>query len=185
MIHIYRVLAVPLAKSIWPEGRIGPSSLQDAERAIRCGAQMIHSGKADKVLVTSSVKPRASTWSELWLMVQSAAQYGLSLEKNLYAEPVGHDTITQIEHAIYFAEERGFDEVVFISTNIHFLRVISTFSHPKIPLIVSHKFVCGIPRPTELITDCILLVAYPMMRLLGLDKKFNAWAKRRRESGKL
>lgn len=165
-----------LTKSAVPEkGRFGPTYLQDW---FKCCVKA-HSLMApnDKIFITSAFRPGGEWEAEVY----KKTLLGLGVpETQLEIRHQGLETTEQLE-AIYAMAKKEEAEIVLISTFLHFPRVWWLTRGKEI----KHSVLFGIPRPIEACTDIILAILYPLIDLLGFQKKFLAYTKTRRKKGKL
>lgn len=172
-------LIMPLPKTAWKKGRIGPENLQDWFVAIKMAKDMLEIYKPSKVIVVSGLQVSGQN-PEADNMVQALKELGVSNE-NIVIIKNGVETIGQINLARKYARSNGY-KLVIISSWIHYPRVRWI---TKKMMGVKNLFAFGIPRPKEVLTDSILTFLFPIIDLLGLRKAFLDATTKRRLSGKL
>lgn len=176
--------ALPIAKSNWPEGRVGPAKLQDSYRIQKKAVDLALAGKVDTVLVFSDFKPKNVKKIELNCMIDTCKAEGLPDDK-MIIKSVGYDTLSVLKYAIDFSLENNAD-LVIISSQFHYPRVRwMAWRLNKGHVNLQHKVAFGIPRPMEGITDFILIFIYPIIDLIGLSSWFTKTVQKRRNKGAL
>jgi hypothetical protein len=181
-----KLLCLPLSKSVWPEGRIGPWQLQDGYRIIEEAVKLANNENSDGTLLLTATKPKDSPKSELDYMLEVTAVEDLKLG-HLYVVSRCFDTPSQIDYAIKLANLSGYGKLLILCSPLHYLRVKWIISRIPIDtdLEISCKMVFGIPRPKEVITDLILTFMYPIIDTLGCDTWFRSYTEKRRSRGSL
>jgi hypothetical protein len=175
-------LCLPLSKSNWPEGRIGPNTWQDAHRVQKLGAHLVKKNQAEKLLLLSELIPRASKRTELDYVIDSCRFEKIN-EEFLDIRKVGYDTISQIEYAIKICEDEKSD-LIIVSSQFHFPRVIWLSKRlNKSNIKIKNKIAWGIPRITDVFSDIFLIFTYPIIDILGYSRHFTAYVKTRRDKG--
>jgi hypothetical protein len=181
-----KLLCLPLSKSVWPEGRIGPWQLQDGYRIVKKAVELANDKKSDGTLLLTATKPKDSIKSELDYMFEVTAIEDLK-SGHLYVTSKCFDTPSQIDYAIKLADLSGYGKLLILCSPLHYLRVKWIVARIPIDsdLKISCKVVFGIPRPKEVVTDIILTFIYPIIDTLGLDTWFRSWTEKRRLDGLL
>ncbi len=173
-----KTLIVPLPKSPWSTGRIGPREWQDWSRECRLAANLIATIPNAEILIVSGMAaerhPRDADLYQQELLAQQVPEARLRIIRE------GVETIEQLEHVERLAREEG-ARVILISTFLHFPRVRWLCRGME----YAHRIAWGLPRPREALTDMILAVAFPLLDLLGLRTWFQRKTKDHRKAGKL
>ena len=189
-----KLVIVPLSKSNWAEGRVGPARLQDGHRSIvRAGKYLFYHPHATILLMSATVfMPKTGEpVSELECMEDSARIAGIALAKT-EKRAEGTCTYTQVQILLDHAVKRGWN-LHLIATQLHFFRVwwivkrfIKADPEKYKDIEISYSWVLWcIPRPKEFITDAVLMFLYPLLDLLGHSQWFREFTSKRREKGKL
>ncbi|MBC7981516.1 YdcF family protein [Candidatus Parcubacteria bacterium] len=176
---------LPLSKSSWLEGRIGPEKYQDCFRLVKNSIDLLNEKKVDKIVLLSDFKSKQSNKSELEYIVEICKRFNVADDK-LYIEKYGYDTLSQIKFSLGFCSKNG-DDLLILSSATHYPRVwwITYRLNKKYNVNVAHKIAWGIPRPRDAVFDIVLMFAYPVLDLFGLSEWFTNHMKVRRDKGYL
>ncbi len=178
------IYCLPIAKSNWPEGRIGPSKLQDSYRIIKVAVNLVKNNTVDKLLIFSAFKTKNVKKIELECMIDTCRDEKLPEDK-MIVRSVGYDTISVIKYAIDTCCEQKAD-LLIVSSQFHYPRICWIASRLDTKgVIVKHKMVFGISRPQETVTDILLIFLYPVLDLFRLSVWFTNHMKVRRDKGYL
>ncbi len=173
-------LLLPLTKSAWPRGRIGPEWVQDWYRALVKAVSLQQRYRPSIILVASAFHPRSEI-PEVDTYSRALRQFGLTPEQDFYVVRQGHETTGQIKFASEEADRRG-QKLVIITTWLHYPRVLCLLRGRK-DVILYGAF--GVPRPYEAVTDVALWFLFPIICAIGFRDRFLALVARRRMAGKL
>jgi hypothetical protein len=176
---------LPLSKSSWLEGRVGPPKYQDCFTLVKNSIDLLNEGEVDTILLLSEFKSKQSTESELEYIVGVCEKYNVDKDK-LHIEEFGYDTLSQIGFALDLCIAHK-DELLILSSATHYPRVrwIAHRVNKKYGVTVTHKIAWGIPRPRDVVFDVLLIFAYPIIDLLGYSQWFTNHMKIRRDKGHL
>ncbi len=185
-------LVVPLAKSAWPEGRLGYLEDQDWYCALRYAIRLYTTAKYDNNLVVRLLT--ASGFQHADSSLPEIEQYRIVLEKYAFTEGEdyillreGIDTFTQLDAIFKYAKENHVKEIHLVSTRLHYLRIRWICWRDGRKNVMHHtpKGFGGIPRLSEIKNDIILTILMPIIDILGKRAKFQAYVASRRAKGKL
>ena len=171
-------LIVPLSKSSWREGRIGPVEWQDWYRGFVRAACFARILPDSRIVVISDVRVAGGAHEHERYRF-AAAREGVPPETMVYVRAT-HETIEQIAIAARMAKEQG-AKLIIVSTWLHYPRV--RWLARGVP--AKHYAAFGIPRPYEAVTDIVMTFAMPVIDLLGLRPWFQRKTRERRQRGKL
>ena len=176
---------LPLSKSSWLEGRIGPEKYQDCFRLVKFSIDLLIENKVDKILLLSDFKSKQSNKSELEYMEDVCKKFNVDNNK-VEIEKYGYDTLSQLKFTLNLSSKNN-DELLILSSPLHYPRVrwITYRLNKKYKVKVSNKIAWGIPRLRDAIFDLPLIFAYPIIDLLGLSVWFTNHMKVRRDKGYL
>ncbi len=176
---------LPLSKSSWLEGRIGPEKYQDCFRLVKVAIDLLNTKQINKIILLSDFKYKQSTKSELEYITDICKKYNVNND-NLYIENYGYDTLSQLKFSFDLCYKNKSD-LMIISALTHFPRVkwITYRLNKKYKLNIKHKIALGIPRPRDFISDIALIFIYPIIDLLGYSDSFTKHMKIRRDKGYL
>lgn len=170
---------------IWPVaknpamGRIGPTRWQDWYRGcIKSAAierKLIESGNEVMVAIVNAVHTKGYT-PEYEYSMKALKELGT---QNIHIELKSYETISELDAICEIAKREG-AELVVVSTFAHYLRVAWLLR--RIPS--EHHIAFGLPRWSEMITDVVLTVLFPIIDFLGGRKRFLKTVNRRRLDGK-
>lgn len=178
------IYCLPIAKSNWPEGRIGPEKLQDSYRIIKTAVGLVKNNTVDKLLIFSAFKTNRVRKIELDCMIDTCKTEKLPEDK-MIVQPIGYDTISVIQYAIDMCKKDTAD-LLIVSSQFHHLRIRWITSRiDKKGVTVKHKMIWGITRPQETLTDILLIFLYPVIDLFGYSFWFTNHIKIRRDKGYL
>ena len=179
------MICLPLSKSSWLEGRIGPEKYQDCFRLIKDSIDLLNAKKIDKIVLLSDFKSKQSTRSELEYIIDLCERFSVPKDK-LFIKKYGYDTFSQLQFTLELCKATK-DELLVISSATHYPRVcwITYRLNKKYNIKVIHMIAWGIPRPRDAIFDILLIVAYPILDLLGFSSWFTKHMKVRRDKGYL
>ena len=176
------IYCLPIAKSNWPEGRVGPEKLQDSYRIIKVAVNFVKNETVDKLLIFSAFKTKHVKKIELDCMIDTCKFEKLP-EGKMIVRSVGYDTISVIQYAIDVCKDDSAD-LLIVSSQFHYPRIrwITSRMDTK-GVLVTHKMVWGITRPQETLTDILLIFIYPVIDLFGFSLWFTNHMKIRRDKG--
>ncbi|MBC7981446.1 YdcF family protein [Candidatus Parcubacteria bacterium] len=176
---------LPLSKSSWLEGRVGPPKYQDCFRLVKNSIDLLNAGKVDTILLLSEFKSKQSTKSELEYIAGVCEKFNVDKDK-LHIEEYGYDTLSQIKFTLDLCSKNK-DDLLILSSATHYPRVrwIAYRENKKLKVNVAHKIAWGIPRPRDAVFDIVLIFAYPVVDLLGYSERFTNHMKIRRDKGYL
>lgn len=179
------IYCLPLSKSSWLEGRIGPEKYQDCFRLIKISIDLLNKNKVNKILLLSEFKSKQSKKSELEYIVELCKRFNVS-DESLHIEKYGYDTLSQLRFTLDLCSKNN-DELLILSSPLHYPRVRWTTYrlNKKYKVKVSHKIAWGIPRPGDIVFDICLMFIYPVVDILGFSKWFTEHVKIRRDKGYL
>jgi DUF218 domain len=179
------IYCLPLSKSSWIEGRIGPEKYQNCFRLIKISIDLLNKNKIDKILLLSDFKPKKSKKSELEYITEICKRFDV-VDSNLHIEKYGHDTISQVNFGLDLCSENN-SQLLIVSSASHYPRVrwIVCRLNKKYKVKVIHKVAWGIPRPRDILFDIALIFLYPILDLLGFSDRFTKHVKIRRDKGYL
>lgn len=171
-------LILPLTKSSWRSGRIGPVEMQDWYIALKKAKELLVVCSCNSKILVLSDFQAAGCEHEVDCSLWALHQLGVSDEDILVVREA-RETIEQLAIAQHIARERG-AKLVIISTGLHY---------PRVRWLArgvggEHYFVVGIPRPRELLTDFVLMFLFPVLDCVGARDWFLSKVKKRRLSGK-
>ena len=186
-----RPLGIPLAKSPWPKGRIGPKERQDWYIALSKAVSVSRTMNAG-ILIISGVFVKG-VLPEFQYYRDELVKMGLTrivdydwgkLGKDRFIELYeNQETVGQIEGAAEVCWKRDFYPI-FVSTWLHYPRVRWLTRSGTFYFEAEHHAVFGIPRPREAITDIILMVLFPLIDWFGLRTWFQEKVIARRKTGR-
>jgi vancomycin permeability regulator SanA len=167
---------LPLTKSPHARGRFGARKLQDYYRGLEIAVKELKANPEAKILVLSAFQqkgdlPEREIYKNCLLELKVP-------EERILVDVSGYETIGQIERMRKLVDEGS--SVVIVSTFMHYPRV--RWLCRSLPR-VSHRIAWGIPRPSELVTDIILNVAFPILDVCGLRTWFVHKVTARRQGG--
>jgi len=179
------MLCLPLSKSSWPEGRLGPEKYQDYFKIVKKSIDLLNQNKVNKILLLSDFKTKYANKSELENMIDICNTYNVNINK-LQIEKYGYDTLSQIKFTLNLCDKEKHD-LIIISSLTHYPRVkwISYRINKKYKINVEHRVVLGIPRLHDVLYDIPLMLIYPIIDLLGFSDEFSNLIKKRRYNGYL
>jgi hypothetical protein len=172
-----KLLIVPLTKSPWPRGRIGPLECQDWFSSVRIAVRLQRSHESSVILIVSDLHVQNESSEQEW--------YALALRKagaapgTYIQRKQAYETLEQLEVVEEMARAQPYR-----------VAIISTFTHyPRVRWLCrgkgyEHYVAWGIPRLRDVLTDAVLMVAFPILDLMGARAWFRALLKRRRTAGK-
>ena len=73
------MLCLPLSKSSWIEGRIGPEAYQDCHRIVKISIDLLNKNKVNKILLLSDFKSKQSSKSELEYITEICKKYNIKI----------------------------------------------------------------------------------------------------------
>lgn len=175
---------LPLSKSSWIEGRIGPEKYQDYYRIVKISIDFLNSNNVNKIILLSDFKSKQAKKSEMENMIDICNKYNINREK-LYIKEYGYDTLSQIKFTIDLCVEAS-QNILIISSLTHYPRVRwIAWRVNKNRIKIKHKVGLGIPRIRDVIFDIGLIFIYPLLDLLGFSNHFTKHIKVRRDKGYL
>lgn len=176
---------LPLSKSSWLEGRIGPEVYQDCHRIVKISIDLLNKNKVGKILLLSDFKSKQSSMSELEYITDICKKNNVDSGK-LHIEKYGYDTLSQLNFTLDLCNKNKMD-VLIISSLLHYPRVrwIVYRINKKYRVNVEHKVALGIPRIRDAFCDMILVFIYPIIDLCRYSEKFTNHMKIRRDKGYL
>ncbi len=178
------IYALPIAKSNWPEGRVGPTKMQDSYIILKVAADLARKNIVDKLLIFSAFKTKNVKKIELDCMIEACKEEKVPEEK-MIVRSVGYDTVSVIKFSIDFCKEQEAD-LLIVSSQFHYPRIRwIAWRLNKKGVVMRYKIVFGIPRPQEMITDVALIFLYPIIDLLGYAEWFTKHMHVRRDKGYL
>jgi vancomycin permeability regulator SanA len=179
------MICLPLSKSSWLEGRIGPEVYQDCYRIVKISIDLLNKNKIDKILLLSDFKSKQSTKSELEYITEICQKHNVN-HNNLHIEKYGYDTLSQIKFTLSLCKENK-NDLLIVSSLLHYPRVrwIAYRVNKKYKVNTKHKVALGIPRVRDAICDILLIFIYPIIDLLGYSLWFTKHMKIRRDKGYL
>lgn len=179
------MICLPLSKSSWIEGRIGPEKYQDCYRIVKISIDILNKNKVDKILLLTDFKSKNSNKSELEYISEICEKYNVNNDK-LHIEKYGYDTLSQIKFTLSLCKENK-NDLLIVSSLLHYPRVrwIAYRVNKKYKVNTKHKIALGIPRVRDAICDIILIITYPVIDLFGYSDKFTDHMKIRRNKGYL
>ena len=188
-------IIMAMSKSAWPEGRVGKREEQDwflvVEEARNRLLEYRKSGVKAVVIAVTGMKPSASTQPEIYFYKEALLSLGLVEGKDFSLISTGIDTITQLHEAFGFVNLWHGAQLEIVCTKLHFFRTIWLCFWDKKLLNGNTKVMCytpkkfGKPRSEEIINDLVMMLAIPIIDILGLRKNFLNYVNKRRSSGKL
>jgi hypothetical protein len=173
-------LLLPLTKSAWPKGRLGPEWAQDWYRGLVKAVSLRKRYQPSHILIASAFRPNGQI-SEVENYSRVLRQFGLAPEKDFDVVRQGHETTGQIDFAIQEAKRNG-RRLVVVATWLHYPRVCYLV-RGRHDVIVHGAF--GLPRPYEAVTDIALWFLFPILCRLGLRERLLAMVMERRQAGRL
>jgi len=178
------MIYLPLSKSSWIEGRIGPEKYQDYFLIVKKSINLLKN-KSDQILLLSDFKSKQAKNSELENMINICKSFNVN-ESNIIVKKYGYDTLSQIEFSLDLCKETK-NDILIISSLLHYPRVrwITYRINKKYNVCVEHKIALGIPRVNDLVFDIILMFTYPVIDMFGYSKRFTDHMKIRRDKGYL
>ena len=177
------MICLPLSKSSWLEGRIGPEKYQDCYRLVKKSIDLLNTKRVDKILLLSEFKSKQSNKSELEYLIDVCKKHNVNND-NLYIEKYGYDTFSQLKFAFDLCKKEK-EDLLILSSLSHYPRVVWT-SHRmnrKYNIKIKNKIVFGIPRLQDVVFDIVLLFIYPIIDICGYADKFTEYTKTRRDKG--
>lgn len=179
------MLCLPLSKSSWIEGRIGPEKYQDCYRIVKISINLLNKNKVDKILLLSDFKSKYSNKSELEYITEICEKHNVNNDK-LVIEKYGYDTLSQIKFTLNMCYENKKD-LLIVSSLLHYPRVrwVEYRLNKKYQINTKHKVALGIPRFRDTVFDIILIFTYPVIDLFGYSENFTKHMKVRRDKGYL
>ena len=170
-------LILPLTKSSWMDGRIGPIEKQDFFVSIK-RAKTLHARHPDsKILVLSNVQVGGCE-HEVDCSLRALCMLDVPGGDILVLRK-GCETIEQLEIARDIAKKEG-AKLVVVSTWLHYLRVRWLARG----MGAEHHITYGRPRLREALTDIALIPGMIFIDLLGRREWFKKKVEKRRLSGK-
>jgi vancomycin permeability regulator SanA len=179
------IYCLPLSKSSWIEGRIGPEKYQDCFRLIKISIDLLNKNKIEKILLLTDFKSKQSEKSELEYITEICKRFNVA-DNNLHIEKYGYDTLSQVNFALDLSNKNN-SQLLIISSALHYPRVmwIAHRLNKKYKVKVIHKVAWGIPRPRDILFDIALIFLYPILDMLGFSEWFTKHIKIRRDKGYL
>ncbi|MBI2474670.1 MAG: hypothetical protein HYV68_03135 [Candidatus Taylorbacteria bacterium] len=161
-----KYMILPLTKSAWEKGRVGPERWQDWYRGLIKALRIQDNLSPSRIVILSAVQEKGQpSEAENYCRVLERLEIG---EDRYEVVRVGHDTISQMTWALREAKEKG-EQLIVISTWLHYPRVRYLFRGKG----AGHFAVFGIPRPYEAVTDIAMWLAMPIIDLLGQRERFS------------
>ncbi|MBA3789029.1 YdcF family protein [Patescibacteria group bacterium] len=170
-------ILLPLTKSPWPRGRIGPPQMQDWYGSLNTCLSLLKKYEPSKILILSSFQA-AGELSEIEWYQWALEDLSIPSEDVLYISQA-KETSEQIEIASSLAKEQD-AELIIISTFLHYPRAQWLCRGKGF----RHCVGWGIPRPKEALTDIVLTFVFPVLDLLGQKEWFKNKVATRRGRGK-
>ena len=178
------MIYLPLSKSSWVEGRIGPEKYQDYFLIVKKSINLLEN-KPDQILLLSDFKSKQAKNSELENMINICKSFNVN-ESNIIVKKYGYDTLSQIGFTLDLCNKSK-NDLLIVSSLSHYPRVrwITYRINKKYNVCVEHKMVLGIPRVNDLVFDIILMFTYPVIDMFGYSERFTNHMKIRRDKGYL
>jgi hypothetical protein len=178
------MIYLPLSKSTWIEGRIGPEKYQDYFLIVKKSINLLKN-KSGQILLLSDFKSKQAKNSELENMINICKSFNVN-ESRIIVKKYGYDTLSQIEFSLDLCKETK-NDILIISSLLHYPRVrwITYRINKKYNIYVEHKMALGIPRVNDLVFDIVLMFVYPVIDMFGYSEKFTNHMKIRRDKGYL
>ncbi len=179
-----KVLIVPLPKSPWDEGRIGIKKKQDWYRSCMKALEILCeysiAGDCPTILIASGFENKQTGYVEVDFYLDIFEKLLKCVDINGYysvdSVAKGSETISQLDEVFKYADAEKFNEVIIISSRLHWPRVKYLCKYGKkkgmYKVPYTNEFVYGIPRPREAVTDSILNLLMPIIDWLGLREFF-------------
>ncbi len=175
-----KYLLVPISE--YPYHRIGPKQWQDwrrqVEKTIRIGRELKSKGNDVTIILLSHYKLEGEE-SELQIYGKEFTKLAPELEVKSYWET--YNTYEQVEKSFQLKRELNGDELVFVSSWMHYLRILY-FTHGREAV---HYGVFGIPHPIFAFIHPVSFVIDPIIDVLGLRAPFEILADHEREEGRI
>lgn len=177
------MIYLPLSKSSWMNGRIGPERYQDCFVIIKKSIDLLNENKINKILLLSDFHAKKAEISEMNYMLKICKQYNV-LNENIIIEDYGYDTLSQIKFTLNLCKQND-ESLIIISSVLHYPRVvwICWRLNKKHNIKIKNKIGFGIPRLDDMFFDILLMFLYPVIDLCGFSENFSLTIKRRRNSG--
>lgn len=174
------MIIIPLTKSPFDKGRVGPRNWQDWYCGITAALNYSYEVAGSQILVLSDVHVSGQK-SEVQIYTEALRFMGCNNPRIIHE---GQETIGQIEYVVKLAREEN-EELVFFVSVLHYPRVAWICRDYTDSVKIRIVPVWGIPRPKEAITDFVLIFLYPILD--SLIPSFKEWFQnrvvRRREAG--
>lgn len=175
-------IVLPLSKSPFPRGRVGPETWQDWYRgAVRANKFAISTPNSEVLILSNMTYDGVS---EVGKYIWAFNQIDIKTPLRVIRECT--ETIGQINFLFKYAKSEGKD-IIIVSTFLHYLRVQWLIWQNPLSRKVRYKHYAawGIPRPREAVTDIILIFLFPLLDIFGLRDRFLRAVHQHRALGKL